>query len=260
MWSYAHPAPGTQPLGRGVVWAIVLHGGLATALIVYGLIRGASTNWGENASAVGAIQASMVSAIPLPPKAAPVEKSVLTSENVTKAPEPPPKERTAAPPKPTDLLIKEPTKAPPKIAAKETPEPPKHPQPVPETPKAASGDAATQIPQSITHLQNGMAAVTVQDRTFGMRYAWYINLIGRKVAENWDQAAPDPRLSQGKKVTMLFQIERDGTISNIRTQQRSGSPTLDDSALRALQRIEGFGPLPAGDHVVIAYTFGYQRP
>ena len=24
MWSYAHPAPGQQPLGRGVVWAIAL--------------------------------------------------------------------------------------------------------------------------------------------------------------------------------------------------------------------------------------------
>jgi protein TonB len=260
MWSYAHPAPGQQPLGRAVIWAIALHCALAASLVIYGLLHAGSSHWGEDASAVGAIQASMVSAIPLPPRAAPVEKSVLTSENVSKAPAPTPKEKTAPPPKPTDILVKEPAKTPPKVAAKESPEPPRHPQPVPETPKAATGDAATQIPQSITHLQNGMAAVTVQDRTFGTRYAWYINLIGRKVAQNWDQAAPDPSASQGKKVTMLFQVDRDGSISNIRTENRSGSPTLDDSALRALQRIDGFGPLPAGDHIVVAYTFGYQRP
>jgi protein TonB len=28
--------------------------------------------------------------------------------------------------------------------------------------------------------------------------------------------------------------------------------------MRAVQRVEGFGPLPAGDHITVEYTFHYQ--
>src|SRR5215469_2226912 len=133
--------------GSGFVRAIALHilvGACLAALAIY--VPGHVEHWGENASTVGAIQASMVSAIPLPTKVAPVEKSVLTSENVTPAPKPPPKEATQPPPKPTDILIKEKTpKTPPKVAPVEQPTPPKHPQPTPPTPKADAGEAATQL-------------------------------------------------------------------------------------------------------------------
>src|SRR3954467_15033783 len=108
MSSNIHPAPTQQPLGSGVVAAIVLHVAVAAALVAAAFLHPIRKNpWGDNAASIGAIEASMVSSIPLPPKAPPVEHSVLTSENVTKAPEPPPKEKTAPPPKPTDLLVKE---------------------------------------------------------------------------------------------------------------------------------------------------------
>src|ERR1700744_1270454 len=96
--------------GSGFARAVALHiliAAVCVCLAIY--VPGRVQHWGENASAVGAIQASMVSAIPLPTKVAPVEKSVLASENVTPAPKPPPKEATQPPPKPTDILIKEKT-------------------------------------------------------------------------------------------------------------------------------------------------------
>ena len=96
--------------GSGFAGAIALH--ILIAAVCVGLaivVPGHVEHWGENASTVGAIQASMVSAIPLPSHVAPVEKSVLASENVTPAPKPPPKEATQPPPKPTDILIKEKT-------------------------------------------------------------------------------------------------------------------------------------------------------
>ncbi len=262
MASQAHPAPSQQPLGSGIVGAVLLHIAAASAIIAFTFLHPSHHNpWGDKASSVGAIQASMVSSIPLPPKAPPVEKSVLTSENVTPAPEPQPKEKTAPPPKPTDVLVKEKVvpKTLPKPAVTETPEPPKHPQPVPDTPKARSGDAATQLPQSTTNVKNGTATMTVQDRAFGNRYAYYVAAVGRTVAQNWYTQEADPRTSQGKRVTLVFDIQRDGTISNIRTEARSGSPSLDSSALHALQRIDGFGQLPAGDHITVEYSFDYRQ-
>ena len=263
MSSETHPVAAQQKLGSGLAGAIGLHVGVVAVLIGAAFLHPAQKNpWGDKASAVGAIQASMVSSIPLPPKAPPVEKAVLASENVTKAPEPPPKERTAPPPKLTDLLIKAkvPPKLPPRLAAKDTPAPPKHAQPVADNPKAHSGDSAAQLPQSATPVKNGTATATVQDRAFGNRYAYYVASVGRTVAQNWYTQEADPRLSQGKRVTLVFDILRDGTIDNIRTESRSGSPSLDSSAMHALQRVEGFGALPAGDRITVEYSFDYRQP
>lgn len=248
--------------GSGFVGAIALHILVGAFLAVFAIyLPGHTEHWGENASTVGAIQASMVSAIPLPTKVAPVEKSVLASENVTPAPKPPPKEATQPPPKPTDVLIKEKTaeKTPPKTAPVEQPAPPKHPQPTPPTTKAATGDAATQLPQALTQLKNGTAMATVQDRTFGNRYAYYVKIVSQIVAQNWYTQEADPTTSQGKRVTILFDINRDGVPQNVRIETKSGSPSLDASALHALQRVDGFGPLPAGDHITVEYAFDYKQ-
>lgn len=250
-------------LGPGFAGALGLHALLVAALAAAAFLGHAPRNpWGENASTVGAIQASMVSALPLPSRAKPVEKSVLASEDVTPTPKPPPKEATAPPPRPTDVLIKArtPEKAPPKVAPVPTEAPPKHPQPAPATPKAATGDAATQLPQSISQVKNGTATATVQDRTFGNRYAYYVQIVSRTVAQNWYTQEADPRASQGKRVTLVFDIGRDGVPANVRLETRSGSQSLDSSAMHALQRIDGFGPLPTGDHITVEYTFDYRQP
>jgi protein TonB len=247
-------------IGSGFAGAIALHVLLAAALIGAAYV-GVSHNehWGENSAQMGAIQASMVSAIPLPQKAPPVKDQVLTPDDVSPAPVPPPKEATQPPPKPTDILVKGRTTAA-KAAPIVAPAPPKHPQPVPDTKKAASGESATQLPQSIAQLQNGTATVTVQDRTFGNRYAYYVQIVSRTVAQNWYSQEADPRSSQGKRASIVFDIERDGTIANAHLEGKSGSPTLDASVVHALQRIDGFGPLPSGDHITVEYTFDYRKP
>ncbi len=247
-------------IGSGFAGAVGLHiliAGFFVALAF--IVPSHNQHWGENSSSVGAIQASMVSALPLPTKVAPVEHSVLASENVTPAPKPPPKEATQPPPKPTDILIKEKTPEKTKVAPVAQPTPPKHPQPAPPTPKAATGDAATQLPQAMTQLKNGTAIATVQDRTFGNRYAYYIQIISRIVSQNWYTQEADPTTSQGKRVSVLFDINRDGVPQNIRIEGKSGSPSLDASALHALQRVDNFGPLPAGDHITVEFAFDYKQ-
>jgi protein TonB len=246
-------------LGGNFARSIVLH------LLVAGAIVGSAfifhkkgTSWGENSITAGAIQATMVSSLPLPPNQRTLDTGVLTSESPSPAPIES-KAKTEPPPEPNTVAIPEKTK-PIKQAEKPTPAPPKHPQPVPEQPtKATTGETAgVRIPQAVMELKNGTASIAVQDRTFGARFAYYVNIVNQKVAQNWYTQEADPRASVGRSVTLVFDINRDGVPSNARVEERSGSPSLDLSAMRAVQRVDGFGPLPQGDHITVEYTFHYQ--
>lgn len=263
-------------LRAGMAGAVGLHVLLAAVVIGAAYLNlGKHEKWGENTAQVGAIQASMVSALPLPSHAKPVEKQVLASEDVNEAPLPAPKAATQPPPKPTDILIKAKTPekpAPPapvhstapkpETKAPPTEAPPvKHPQPAPDTPKARTGETtATQLPEAVSQAKNGTATATVEDRTFGARYAYYLRAVSQRVSQNWFSGEVDPRSSQGKRVTLLFDIDRDGAPQNVRIENRSGSTTLDQSAIRAVQRVDGFGPLPAGDKITIEFAFDYKQP
>jgi protein TonB len=249
--------PASEKFGSGLTLAIILHVVLAAGLLTAAFVSPFNLDrWGGHESTEGAIQASVVDALPLPPKAPPVEKSVLVQPDVTPAPAPPPKEAAAAPPKDTDVLIK--GKTAPKTAKVETPAPSKHPQPTPETTKANSGSAATQIPQSVAQNRNGQAALTVQDHVFGQRNAWYFDAVQRTINQYWHADNVDSRSSMGKSVKLVFDINRDGTPSNIRVETSSGSPSLDQSAMRALQLVDKFGPLPAGNKQTVEDTFTYH--
>jgi periplasmic protein TonB len=237
--------------------ALVLHGLVAGLIIGWAFIfhtRG--LNWGEHASNTGAIQATMVSSLPLPPTQRTLDTGVLTSE----APSPAPvitKEKTIPPPDPKELVIPEKTTKPVKTAEKAAPEPPKHIQPLPPQPnKAVTGETAgIRVAQSTLEIKNGTASVSVEDRTFGARFAYYVNIVNSKVAQNWYTSEADPKTSLGKSTTVVFDINHDGVPSNVRVETSSGSPSLDLSALHAVQRVDGFGPLPQGDHITVEYTF-----
>ena len=263
-------------LGGGLAGALGLHVLVAAALLAAAYLGHSQPDrWGERQAAVGAIQASMVSALPLPAPSKPVAKQVLASNDENEAPLPPPKAAAQPPPRPTDVLIKSKipppkplaplrTQAPPKPQPRSAPSevtPPRRPQPTPPTPKAQTGETtATQLPQAISQLKNGTATATVQDRVFGARYAYYLQGVSRRVAQNWVASEADPRSSQGKRVALLFDIDREGTPQNVRIATRSGSPTLDQSALGAVQRVDSFGPLPAGNSITIEFSFDYRAP
>jgi protein TonB len=236
-----------------------LHGTVAALIVGWAFFfHGRTVNWGENASNAGAIQATMVSSIPLPPTQRTLDTGVLTSE----APSPAPvtaKEKTEPPPSPKEIAIPEKIK-PPKIADKPTPAPPKHVQPITPPPdKAVTGETAgIRIAQSTLETKNGTSSVSIQDRSFGERYAYYVNIVNAKVSQNWYKSEADPIASMDKSATILFDIDHDGVPSNVRIETRSGSPSLDLSAQRAVQRVDGFGPLPQGNRITVEFTFHFR--
>jgi periplasmic protein TonB len=252
----------SDKLRGNLVGSLLLHATVFGAIFGWALLSHRGKSWGEHDVTAGAIQATMVSSLPLPPRQRTLDTGVLTSEKPSPAPVTA-KEKTQPPPSPKELAIPNKVTKPVKTAEKATPEPPKHVQPVsPQPTKAVTGETAgIRIAQATMQLKNGTASVSVEDRTFGSRFAYYVNIVNRKVAQNWYTQEADPRASEGKRVTLIFDINRDGVPSNVRIGARSGSPSLDTSALRALQRVqdEGFGPLPQGDHITVEYSFDYRQ-
>jgi len=249
-----------EKVGLGFGGAVLLHV-LAVGLVLgWGLVEFQKHKaWGSADMQAGAIQATMVNSLPLPPRQRTKEDAVLTSPKPSPAPAPP-TPKAAPPPKPDEVLI--PTKKPVKTLEKPAPEPPKHPQPVvPQPKKATTGETAgVRIPQAVTQLKNGTASATVEDRNFGDRFAYYVRIVNSKVAAQWFTQEADAHASNGKRVTIIFDIDHDGVPSNARVGTKSGSATLDTSALRAVQRVDTFGPLPQGDHITVEYSFDYKEP
>ena len=262
-----------ESIRGGLLTALIGHAVVIIALILFTWItHRLDPHWGEADPTAGAIQASMVNALPLPPRVPVKENSVLASEKPSIAPTPPPptpappaksepvKPRTEPPPKPNEVLIPNkvtpPKPAPAKPAPIEQPVTPKRSTPPPPpTPKATTGDTAgIQIPQSITPLRNGTASLTVQDRVFGDRYAYYVRLIAQKINAQKAQDQ-DPPESKGKRATIHFVIDRDGIPTDVTIETRSGSSALDNSTERAIQRIDTFGPLPSGDHLPVTFVW-----
>jgi len=97
---------------------------------------------------------------------------------------------------------------------------------------------------------------------FGSRFGWYVDVVRRKISENWMKYEIDPRVTSGQRVYITFDILRNGQPTNVQIEQSSGIPSLDVSATRAIQRIDTFGALPNeynGSKVSVEFWFDYRR-
>ncbi len=260
--NWTRPTPPAPTGGLDVVLSILLHAAIAGALFGLALFHPHTKPWGDQSATAGAIQATMTDSIPLPPKQPVDEKNVLASDDTSPAPIVT-KETTPPPPSPKDIpiVVKQPPK--PTRPVKEAPPVQTIKRPVAPPPpptKAATGETSgMRLAQSTIQMKNGSASANVQDRSFGAHFAYYVAAVNRRVTQNWFTQEADPKASEGKHAVVLFDIDRDGNPSNVRLETRSGSPTLDTSAIRAVQRVDSFGPLPQGDHITVEFTFDYKQ-
>ena len=243
-------------LGGGLAGSFALHGAIAL-LLGWAYLSHAGQNWGDAAANAGAIQATMVSDIPLPPKAPSDENNVLATEAPSPAPITAPHTVEVPAPDAVPIPLK-PTK-PAKVADKTTAPVPLHPQPTPAKPNTVqTGEApGVRIAMSSTQTRAGTSSVYTQDAAFGSKFAYYVQQITQKVAQQWYTGMLDPQAG-GHRVYITFQVERDGSPSNIQIAQKSGDNTLDQTALSAVRHIDTFGPLPdayTGSHINVTYYF-----
>jgi protein TonB len=245
--------------GRNLAWSAALHIAIAGSIVLYAIVgpgSGGST-WGAGGGG-DAMGVTLVSSVPLPASAVQTQ-NVLANES---------KGLTQSLPKTEE---KEPEAIP--IADKNAKKKPKPRSS--ESQKAQPEDEASNVvpfgeggpvsgPYGTFNAggAKGGFGFTGGGGDFGSRYAWYVRVVQQKVSENWLKYEVDPRITDARRVYVTFDIKRDGHPTNVQVEQSSGVPSLDQSAVRALQRIDTFGPLPpdySESKVSVEFWFDFKR-
>lgn len=231
---------------------------LAGSIVLVGflLTPDKSINWGENTG--DAVNATLISASALPIPHVDESKNIVAndSKGITETkPEPKPVEPEDAVPIPTkDVKVKPKpqTKTAPTVAR------PARPVPTPEDTAVPYGERGPVSGPygsfSAPHTEGGFS---FQDASFGSRFAYYVQHVNQTVSRNWFKLDVD----NAKRVYVIFDIMKDGSPTNVRIEQSSGVPSLDQTAMRAVQRSD-FGPLPPeypGSKVSVEFWFDYTK-
>jgi len=97
---------------------------------------------------------------------------------------------------------------------------------------------------------------------FGTRFGAYAMLLSERVAQRWRTDSVDARIRSLPPAIVTYEIQRNGTVRNVRVVQSSGNALLDNSAERAIYEAAPFPPLPAGyqgNSAVIEFWFQLKR-
>jgi protein TonB len=223
--------------------SLLLHGALAGCILAYGILGGFlhHNTWG-NAGSGGSIQVTLVThALPLPSDQPPNE-NVLSTETPSQAPaEPTPKAKEAVDQSAIPIAGKEK-----KPQQQTTPKTQQHQPQAQQDNMARYGEqAGSSMARAIPTQGFTSGQTTVSDGDFGSRFGWYVDGINRKMSSSAYKQEVDPQTPRGARAFIEFAIHRDGSVSSIKLDQSSGSQTLDRSCLRAAQRVDTFGALPA---------------
>jgi protein TonB len=236
-------------------FSVGFHGLLVVAIIVTAFVYGHRpvNTWGMNNGQ--AVQATLVSASSLPIPHAEQTNNIVANESkgVTQTvPQPKTAETTDGVTIPGHV-----TK--PKEAKKITPPTPARPrpEPTPETAVPYGEGGPVSGPYGAFTAPHTQGGFSFQNADFGSRFANYVRLVNQTVSRNWYK----PDVSAPRRAYIQFDIMRDGTPTNVRIEQSSGVPSLDQLAMRAVQRSE-FPALPgeySGSKVSVEFWFDYQR-
>jgi len=253
------PAEGN--LRGPLIGSATLHLALfALALFGYLIPVRRGESWGGTTGGGGAISATLVNSIPLPRP--PTEtQNVLANESkglTQSLPKETPKEEPEAIPIPE----REAKQKGPRESAQKKPLPKQVAEEDNRIPFGEGGPVSGPYGSFSAGGAKGGLSFSGGTGDFGSRFGWYVDAVRRKVSENWLKYEVDPRVDAARRVYITFNITRSGQPENIQVEQSSGVPSLDLSAMRALQRIDTFGPLPqeyAGRYVSVEFWFDYKR-
>lgn len=244
---------------KPLTWSVVFHALLTASVLITGYLYSHRpvNQWGMNSG--DAVSATLVSAAPIPVAPHTEESNNIVandSKGVTETrPQPKPVE--------TEDGISIPGKVKqPKITKTVTPPNPRPPRPAPtpeETAVPYGDKGPVSGPFGTFTAPSTQGGFSFQNAEFGSRFANYVRIVNQTVSRNWykpDVAAPH-------RAYITFTILRNGSVpfNSVQVEQSSGVPSLDQMAMRAVQRSE-FPPLPDGyngSQVSVEFWFDYQR-
>jgi protein TonB len=244
-------------VNRGLIWSGGLH---LTVFLVFLLGPGPKPFEWDRADAVPVDLVSLPVEIPapkpVPPKPAPiVPDPVPVPEAVPEeiVPEKAPPPEKPADPKPVQQAPKPKPEPPPRVFKKYAP-PRSDDEPSLAERLRERLEQAAERPQETPPAETqpaeaapapaAPAEATASVEAVNFPYEWYLNVLRTKIFAAWDP--PGERLLAGHRrhVVVRFRIHRDGSITDIRIDGASGTPGLDTSARRAIERGGPYPPLP----------------
>jgi periplasmic protein TonB len=248
---------------RNVTWSLGLHIAVAGAIIVYNVIApgGGGGTWGAGGGG-DAIGVSLVSTVPLPANPMPTQNVLANESKGLAESKPKPEEKEPEAIAIPDREAKKKPKPKQTVSASERKPQPQQQEASNIIPFGQGGPVSGPYGSFSAGGAKGGFGFTGGGGDFGTRYAWYVRVVQQKVSENWLKYEVDPSITDARRVYLTFDITREGQPTHIQVEQSSGVPSLDQSAVRALQRIDTFGPLPAdyaGNKVSVEFWFDYKR-
>jgi periplasmic protein TonB len=244
---------------KPVLLSVGFHGLLVLAIAVWGFVaqqHSTANDWGIKQG--DAVTAQLVSAsIPIP-KAEQSDNIVANeSKGVTQTqPEVKPVEKPPEDAIPIQGKVKPPKQVEKPVQQAHVTQPPR-PMPTPETAVPYGEGGPVSGPYGSVTTANYKGGFSFQNADFGGKYGWYVDGVKRRVQQNWLTYEIDPRIKAPHRAYIEFDITRDGSPANVHLAQSSGVPSLDQSAMRAIQRIDSFGKLPEGNSVTVDFWFDY---
>jgi periplasmic protein TonB len=256
--------PGERLRGK-LLASILLHGTLFVLILTYSKLDlhfggGKGGDWGSG----GAMRVNAVASLPGVPLPSPIATTSRTvaveNPGLHKAePEPKPVAKTPAVEIPKFQNATKPeklTRVNKRIMKEDYPEPEN------AIPFGQGGKPAMNY--SPVSNAAGSGGLNFGEGGFGERYSWYVAAVRSRISGNSSRllSMVSPNIVTAPRVVLTFDIERDGSISNLDVIQSSGFPEVDRSARGVVLDCNPLGSLPpdySGNKVSVQFYFDFQR-
>ncbi|MFN7993922.1 MAG: TonB family protein [Bryobacteraceae bacterium] len=253
----------TESLRKPLLGSVVFHVAVFSTVLLWGIANShGRVMWGDaNSGGPGSVAINVVNKIPLPSRAGIVNPLANNTESVVPTPPPASKVQHRAPVEEPDAIpLKSRTRHKPAEVTRSAQNTWRAKQQ--DKPNQLYSDAGQALVSPMVG-QVGSGGVGVGlGSPFGNRYGNYVMVLRQRVAEKWQTSDIDARIRTAPPVVVTFDLQRDGSVRDVRVVQRSGNTALDYSAQRAIYDAAPFPPLPSGyerSDAVIEFWFELRR-
>jgi TonB family protein len=231
-----------DPKGRSFAFAVALHGSLLGTVLLVNWLHSNPDTFGDKNAGGASVGVEVVNKIPIPHSG---PQNPVASKSESEAPQAPPKpveraKQEVVPPDAVKVNFHNEKKA----KAKEESKPHRFRsydqleknQLVSKNPQAVSSPLFSQMPGS------GRVGLGL-NTTLGTQYGAYAAQIQDLIARNW--RTNDVTAQIAPAVVASFELQKDGSIRNLKIVESSHIPALDFSVRRAIEGVT-LPPLPQG--------------
>lgn len=237
-----HAIAQPDTLGRYLAGSIGLHIGIAGILLVSGMLKFSSTNWGSQHASGGSVGVTLVKSIPIMHDEAP--ENPLANDSKSELPqEPAPVKFQKQVKAPAPDAVALPSKTAPKISPKQQSTTAFRP-----AQQYAANQVYSAAPQAASSKMYGVQGSAGIDlgpaSVLGARCGAYVSLMRDAIANKWNTAGI--QTTAGQRSAIRFTIAPNGAVSRVALSAKSGNVLLDASAQRAVEDANPLPPLSQG--------------